>query len=280
MQKSQQITNRNITIIITSLSILFLVTILIIRIRAYQRAKKDKQVIEQINEKLQQSNTQIEQRNKQVERLLQVLRHQVKNDFNRFGVQLDSFTNIPNVLKDVKENIKDLQMRAITQGKFYSLLYGKREDYQTIFLPQFLNKWIEEIMLTFGYTDLDMLIEKEFSVEPTILTDDGKTLALIIIEIVINSFKYAFNDGRKPHFIIKLYKSEDGKTTFFIKDNGNGFPTNFIKTDSSKISGIGLIKMLVKESLKGRVEIYSDHGAVFEITSSKFNSLPSDKQFS
>ncbi|KAA3625749.1 MAG: hypothetical protein DWQ02_21120 [Bacteroidetes bacterium] len=258
LKKSKQI-SRNRTVSF------FLGIIIVIGFLAFRRIRKDQLTIKRTNKNLQLSN-------KQKDGLLHVLRHQVKNDFNRFGGQLDTLSFTQSVGKEYQTSITNLRNKAIAQGKLYSILYGERADYETIYLQPFIKKWIKEIISINNNTDFDdNLVEMDFKATPKMVLKYGEKLALIIYEIIVNSFKHAFKDGRKPKFSIGLFESADNKITFKIKDNGVGFPEEIPTTASSKISGLGLIKMLTNEDLEGEIKMYNENGAVYEITSPKFN---------
>ena len=81
--------------------------------------------------------------------------------------------------------------------------------------------------------------------------------ALITNELLINSFKHAFKDGRPGKIIISMKRSND-KIRIGVEDNGRGFSQEL---DSSKDStyGFTLINILVKQ-LKGTFSISGNGG--------------------
>jgi two-component sensor histidine kinase len=86
---------------------------------------------------------------------------------------------------------------------------------------------------------------------------------LIINELVSNSLKYAFPDGRKGEIRVGL-RSADDRFTLVVADNGVGLPAdvNFRATDTM---GLQVVTTLVKQ-LDGKIELERRGGTAFEIT--------------
>ena len=87
------------------------------------------------------------------------------------------------------------------------------------------------------------------------------TIGLIINELVINSYKYAFSNSDSGKIKIRFNKLDN--YFFSVKDNGIGYPT-LEKMENVSSLGINLIKILVQQ-LKGSVSFFNDNGAVCNI---------------
>jgi len=85
-------------------------------------------------------------------------------------------------------------------------------------------------------------------------------LALIMNEVVTNSFKHAFAKNKKGVLKIDLSKNLD-QISLSIKDSGSGFDISSIKGDSL---GIEIIKGLVA-TLGGSFDYEIDHGTNFRL---------------
>jgi len=86
---------------------------------------------------------------------------------------------------------------------------------------------------------------------------------LIINELISNSLKHAFPEGRKGEILIDL-RPRDGQLTVIVGDDGIGFPKglDFRNTESL---GLQLVNTLV-DQLDGTIELIRDEGTEFRIT--------------
>jgi two-component sensor histidine kinase len=93
--------------------------------------------------------------------------------------------------------------------------------------------------------------------------DTAIPCALIINELVSNSLKYGFPDGRKGEVSVRLSEEDDNCARLVISDNGVGLPSD-ISFDSTDSLGLNLVHSLTKQ-LDGNVRYRSQGGAEFEI---------------
>jgi two-component sensor histidine kinase len=94
----------------------------------------------------------------------------------------------------------------------------------------------------------------------------GKAIpcGLIINEIVSNSLKHAFPDGKKGKILIDFHLENDNNYSLIVKDNGIGLPEEYNLQNKDTL-GLQLVDMLTQQ-LKGRVELDRNHGTTFKIT--------------
>ena len=94
-------------------------------------------------------------------------------------------------------------------------------------------------------------------------SNEAIPLGLILNELISNSLKHAFPEGRKGEIAIEL-KKEENRIIFSVADTGIGFPENldFTATDSL---GLQLVSALVQQ-LNGAIEMNRDQGTIFTIT--------------
>ena len=87
---------------------------------------------------------------------------------------------------------------------------------------------------------------------------------LIVNELVSNTFKHAFPDGRKGEITIEFYRQ--GTTYFLIySDDGIGIPEG-IDFQTTESLGLKLVNLLVTEQLEGRIEMIREHGTRYSIS--------------
>ena len=84
---------------------------------------------------------------------------------------------------------------------------------------------------------------------------------LIISELVSNSLKYAFPNGKKGEIFMSL-KSIDDKYELIIRDNGLGLPE---KLDFNNLESLGLrLVNSLTEQIDGELTINRSHGTEFK----------------
>src|SRR5262249_28187057 len=83
--------------------------------------------------------------------------------------------------------------------------------------------------------------------------DTAIPCGLIINELVSNSLKHAFPDGRTGEIAINLRPSGSDRYVLTVRDNGIGFPQD-IDLDNSTSLGLQIVTALTKQ-LDGAVEL-------------------------
>lgn len=93
----------------------------------------------------------------------------------------------------------------------------------------------------------------DFSVDSDIAT----SIAMVVNELLQNSFKYAFNDrdnGKEKGLVRISVTHGDLYSEIRVADNGSGFDVDTI--DMSSL-GLSIVQTLVKDKLKGNLEMES-----------------------
>jgi PAS domain S-box-containing protein len=99
--------------------------------------------------------------------------------------------------------------------------------------------------------------------------DTAIPCGLIVNELVSNSLKYAFIDGRKGEISIELSSDHSGMLTLIVSDNGIGFSE---KIDFEKMESLGLkLVVALANQLAGTVELDHSKGTTFKITFVDYN---------
>ena len=88
--------------------------------------------------------------------------------------------------------------------------------------------------------------------------DQALPCALVVNEILSNSYKHAFKGRKKGGIGISVVKEND-RVRIAIRDNGTGLPVDF-DINRSRSLGLKLIRTLVQHQLKGSLVIHSNHG--------------------
>ena len=117
-------------------------------------------------------------------------------------------------------------------------------------LFQFLGMEGKGIKLTMDIRDISLTIDTTIPV------------GLIINELISNSLKHAFPDGRKGNITLAIHR-HDNSLMILFKDDGVGIPEEF-DWRNAKSLGLRLVISLV-EQLQGTIEIDQTAGTAFNI---------------
>lgn len=94
--------------------------------------------------------------------------------------------------------------------------------------------------------------------------DSAVPCGLIVNELVSNSLKYAFVDGRQGHISIELHSVDNGRYELKVGDNGVGIPEG-LDIGHTESLGLRLVSTLV-EQIEGTMDLDRNAGTVFTIT--------------
>lgn len=188
--------------------------------------------------------------------LLSEIHHRVKNNLAIVSslLQLES-ENIKN--KSAKAALSNSVFRIQSMAMIHELLYTSN-NFSKIRFEDYTTKLCKSIADTYDNSQrisIDSDIQPiEFNIKQAI------PMALIITEMVTNSYKHGFPDQKSGFIEIKVSKNDD-KITLYIKDNGVGTNSNIELIESL---GITLIKNLSIQ-LDGSFRFIQDNGFGLEL---------------
>ena len=91
----------------------------------------------------------------------------------------------------------------------------------------------------------------------------GIPCGLIVNELVSNSLKYAFPDGRKGTITVGINKNSEGNNVLTVADNGVGFPETVDFRNTTSL-GLQLVNVLTGQ-IRGTIELSNAGGTRFSI---------------
>lgn len=175
---------------------------------------------------------------KEKEILLMEIHHRVKNNLALVSgiLQLQAFQSDN---KELHDHLSNSQSRIKTISTIHELLY-QTENFSRINLKDDINKLIEHISETFGdHTDVNFNLDLE---DVLVNVNQAIPCALIVNEVLTNTYKHAFKDRKKGNVEIKLDQA-DRKISILISDDGVGLPEDFDSKDHKSL-GLKLINTL------------------------------------
>jgi two-component sensor histidine kinase len=87
---------------------------------------------------------------------------------------------------------------------------------------------------------------------------------LIINELLSNSLKYAFPDGKKGEISIAIHPIDKNEMELIVNDNGVGLPEE-IDIKHTESLGLHLVTILVEDQLQGDIKLDRTGGTRFYI---------------
>jgi PAS domain S-box-containing protein len=203
---------------------------------------------------------QIKNSLKDKELLLREIHHRVKNNLQVISSLL-YLKSRRTKDKQVTEALLDSQHRVKSMVLIHEKLYSS-QDLSTINYGEYIKALTGTLFRSY---QLDSrLIELQLEVSDIRLnTDTAMHCGLIINELVSNSIKHAFPNGKTGYIKVKFFCGNDKKYNLIVSDNGIGLQPDFNFAESDSL-GLQLVKTLV-EQLDGTLEANFDNGSCFKI---------------
>jgi PAS domain S-box-containing protein len=204
---------------------------------------------------------ELEERLAERETLLRELHHRTKNNLQVVGSLLSIEAG---ELEDEKSRaaLRDMGRRVETMAMAHELIY-KSDSLSRIELGPYLR---DIAALAIEGAGPSRRIELEFGsprIEAAIET--ASPLGIVVNELVTNSIKHGFRDGRGGKIRLSLERSGGGPLALKYADDGEGLPPDFDPDRAGHI-GMILIQSLVKGQLRGTMSYAGEGGFSCELS--------------
>jgi two-component sensor histidine kinase len=194
---------------------------------------------------------------KERELLLAEIHHRVKNNL----AIISALINLQ------IENLKDVESKIIfeeTKDRIYSMALIHNQLYQNnsfaqIEFAQYINNFCSYLSKSYQTNPGIEIIEKTEKILLDIKT--AIPCALILNELITNSFKHAFKNQAKGKIEVGL-KTEGRQIIFYVSDSGEGMDKKQLQSTSM---GMSLITSLI-EQIDGKLEYKNESGSTFLIS--------------
>lgn len=192
------------------------------------------------------------------ETLLREVHHRVKNN-------LQIISSLHNMRRSfVKEQetidvLKDSQTRIKALASIHEKLY-QSTDLTHISIRDYVESLVYDLFYVYNISkeQISLIIEID---DLNLNLETAMPCGLIINELTANSLKYAFPNGKKGTFIVRL-ESVGESIHLTISDNGVGLSKKTYLNDETL--GFQLIKSLT-DQLNGQIEMDNSQGTKFDI---------------
>jgi PAS domain S-box-containing protein len=195
------------------------------------------------------------------EMLLKEIHHRVKNNLQIISSLLklqSGYTKDIQTLEMFKESQSRIRSMALIHEKLY-----QSNDLSRVNFAEYISNLVANLFRSY---EMNLsAIKPSIKIENVFLEIDvAVPCGLILNELVSNSLKYAFPNGREGEVRIELYSTNERNFTLIVSDNGVGLPKN-LDLQNTKTLGLQLVNNLV-EQLEGTVKVNADVGTEFRIT--------------
>jgi PAS domain S-box-containing protein len=193
--------------------------------------------------------------------LLKEVHHRVKNNLAIISSLLNLQAN--KAKDDFHKNLfYESRNRLDSISSVHQLLYMSK-SYSSINFKDHLEEILKNLHSSFSVAGKEIAIKKDIeSVQLDVST--AIPLALIVNELVTNSYKHAFNESQKGIIGISL-SEKDNNVVLKVSDNGPGY--NSAKISESSV-GLDIINGLV-EQIDARLKHTNGTGSTHEISFTK-----------
>jgi len=236
-------------------------------IQTLNRSLGDK--VRQRTQELSRANRELKAMLKEKEVLLREIHHRVKNNLQ----VISSLLNLHAERIDDEQALdvfKDSQGRVKSLALIHEKLYRSR-DLSRIDFADYIGSLVVDLYHAYGVSS-EAVIPKIDADGISLDIDTAMLCGLIITELVSNSLKYAFPEGRQGEVRIHLHPHPhgDGRLALTVADNGVGFPKDhdFRNTESL---GLQLVCTLANQ-LGGAIKLDRTRGTEFKMA------FPASKQ--
>jgi len=192
--------------------------------------------------------------------LLREIHHRVKNNMQ----VISSLLNLQSIHikdKEALEMFKESQDRIRSMALIHEKLY-RSKDLASIDIAGYIRDLTTSLIHSYGASAAAIKVNidvRDIFLDITASIPCG----LIINELVSNSLKHAFPDGREGDLKIAMHRTNGDKIELIVSDNGIGFPEDM---DFRKTESLGMqVAITLVEQLDGTIELDRSKGTAFKI---------------
>jgi two-component sensor histidine kinase len=191
----------------------------------------------------------------QRETMLREIHHRVKNNMQVMSSLLNLQSRVasnPATARMLQENQNRIQSMAL----LHEILY-QSEDLALVDFSKYVRRMVDHLFRSYGVDNRQIRLHAELDLVALEL-DDALPCGLLISEVVSNSLKHGFPEGREGEVRILLRPQSAGTVSLVLSDNGAGLPPGLDWTTSRSL-GLRLVRALALQ-LRASLDIRSQGG--------------------
>lgn len=218
LKQDKELTKKQTQVTIFIVVIAIGLILLLLVYRNFRLKQKSGKQLETINTELGNKNNLLDKRNAEIEILMREIHHRVKNNLEVVSSLLalqSAQIDDPNTKNAMQEGQNRVNSIGIVHQKLY-----QGTNLGTVEMKNYFLDLSESILDGFG---AEGRIDLKLAMENLDLDiDTAVPLGLIINELLTNTIKYAFPNGKKGMITIKLEKQPNNMLHLEVADNGVG----------------------------------------------------------
>ena len=190
------------------------------------------------------------------ETMLHEIQHRIKNNMqvmsSLLSLQARSASNA-----ETLRTLDETQNRIQSMALLHEVLY-QSEDLGMVDFRKYLLRMVEYLVQSYGMNDGRISLHTSEIDQIGIDLGDALPLGLLISEVISNSLKHAFPEGRRGEVRIQMRRQSTDSVLLLLSDNGIGLPSE-LDWKTSRSLGLRLVRALAKQ-LRADLEIRSQDG--------------------
>lgn len=232
----------------------------LVRERTTELAEANRNLESEIAER-RRAQEQVTASLREKEILLREIHHRVKNNLQIISALL-------HLQSDSVQDEESLSLFRVSQERIKAMalvhekLY-KSKDLASIEFGEYVENLTRHLALSY-VGDSDRIAVKTETGSFSLDIEEAIPCGLIINELISNSLKHAFPDGRKGEITVTCHADHEGMVTVEVRDTGVGLPRGLDLLDTETL-GLQIVAMLVRQ-LRGSIEMRNENGASFVLT--------------
>ena len=195
------------------------------------------------------------------EALLKEVHHRVKNNLQVINslLRLEARRSKEPAVRGA---LGEMQGRVLSMAVLHETLYRTR-TFGRVNLAGYLRELAQQFLRAHGSAAASTRLTLDLS-PVDVRVDQGIPCGLILNELLTNSLKYAFPDGRGGEIKVVLRKVASHEVLLQVSDTGPGLPADYESRRPGSL-GMQLVADLARQ-IGGRLEVGPGPGARFDIT--------------
>jgi two-component sensor histidine kinase len=164
--------------------------------------------------------------------------------------------------KQYADMFKESQDRIRSMALVHEKLYQSK-DFANVDFKWYIRTLVNGLFRSYGIDTNKIALKLEVK-EVSLAIDTAVPCGLLINELVSNSLKYAFPEGRKGEISIALRSINEHELELIVSDDGIGIRED-LDIKNTESFGQELISILAEDQLEGQIELDKTAGTRYQI---------------
>jgi len=190
-----------------------------------------------------QTDDRINRSIQEKEVLLREVHHRVKNNLqvicSMLRLQARQFSD-----ETLQQALRDCRERVLAMAMLHDQLH-RAKDLSNINLGEYIRNLAASLFCSYGVDSATIALEMDIE-DITVAMDTAIPCGLIVNELVSNSLRHAFPEGRTGHISLALHTAAPGRAELTLGDDGQGF-TEPERPANSRSLGLRLVDLLAEQ---------------------------------